>query len=73
MKLMSELAKRSKGEAMLAAWGKVILVILDGERVSLEINTTKKDNFFYDPTWDEHEVVVTEIDDNNTDTDTNIP
>ena len=56
---------------MLAAWGKVILVILDGERVSLEINTTKKDNFFYDPTWDEHEVVVTEIDDNNTDT--NIP
>ena len=70
MKLMSELAKRSKGEAMMAAWGKVLLIILDGRRVSLEINTTKKDSFFYDPTWDEHEVVVNEIDKNNTDTDT---
>ena len=65
MKLMSELAKRSKGEAMLAAWGKVLLVILDGNRVSLEINTTRKDNFFYDPTWDEPEVIVNEIENNN--------
>ena len=63
---MSELAKRSKGEAMLAAWSKVILVILDGTRVSLEINTTKTDNFFYDPTWDEHQVIVNE--NNNTET-----
>ena len=50
---------------MLAAWSKVILVILDGTKVSLEINTTRKDNFFYDPTWDEPEVIVNEIENNN--------
>ena len=60
--LMAEIAKRSKGEAMQAAWSKVVLVIVDGKKVTVEINTTKKDSFFYDPTWDEPEVVVNEID-----------
>ena len=61
-KLMSELAKKSKGEAMLAAWEKVLLVIVEGRKVSVEINTNKRDTFFYDPTWDEPQVTVNEID-----------
>ena len=47
---------------MLAAWDKVVLVVMAGARVSVEINTIKSDKFFYDPTWDEPEVVVNEAD-----------
>ena len=47
---------------MQAAWSKVVLVVVDGKKVTVEVNTTKKDSFFYDPTWDEPEVVVNEID-----------
>ena len=61
-RLTAELAKRSKGEAVLAAWDKVVLVVVARVRVSVEINTTKSDNFFYDPTWDEPEVVVNDED-----------
>ena len=61
-RVTAELAKRSKGEAVLAAWDKVVLVVVAGVRVSVEINTTKSDNFFYDPTWDEPEVVVNDED-----------
>ena len=63
VRLMTELAKRSKGEAIQAAWEKVLLVIVDGKKVSVEINSNKKDSFFYDPTWDEPQVVVNEMDD----------
>ena len=48
---------------MLAAWDKVVLVLVAGTKVSVEINTTKTDNFFYDPTWDEPEIEVNEADD----------
>ena len=61
-KVRMELAKRSKGEAVQAAWSKVVLVVVAGCRVSVEINTTKEDNFFYDPTWDEPEIEVNDID-----------
>ena len=61
-KVRMELAKRSKGEAVQAAWSKVVLVVVAGSRVSVEINTTKEDNFFYDPTWDEPEIEVNDID-----------
>ena len=61
-RVTAELAKRSKGEAVLAAWDKVVLVVMAGARVSVEINPTKSDKFFYDPTWDEPEVVVNEED-----------
>ena len=61
-RVTAELAKRSKGEAVLAAWDKVVLVVMARVRVSVEINTTKSDNFFYDPTWDEPEVVVNDAD-----------
>ena len=59
-RVTAELAKRSKGEAVLAAWDKVVLVVVAGARVSVEINTTKRDHFFYDPTWDEPEVEANE-------------
>ena len=60
---MTELAKRSKGEAIQAAWEKVLLVVVDGKKVSVEINSNKKDSFFYDPTWEEPCVEVNEMED----------
>ena len=61
-KLLLELGKRSKGEAAQAAWSKVVLVITDGAKVSVEINTTKLDRFFYDPTWEDPEITVEDVD-----------
>ena len=61
-KILSELGKRSKGEAVQAAWSKVVLVVVDGSKVSLEINTTKQEKFFYDPTWDEPVIQVNHVD-----------
>ena len=60
-KVFSEVAKKSKGEAMLDAWSKVVLVIVNCNKVSVEINTTKQDKFFYDPTWDEPVIEVNEV------------
>lgn len=57
-RVMADLGKRSKGEAIQAAWSKVVLVVVDGSKVSVEINTTTQDKFFYDPTWEDPEVVV---------------
>ena len=61
-KLLLELGKRSKGEASQAAWAKVVLVITDSTKVSVEINTTKQDKFFYDPTWEDPEITVEDVD-----------
>jgi len=54
-------AKKSLGEALIAAWSKVVLVVVDGVRVAVEINTTKADAFFYNPLWDEPVVQVNEV------------
>jgi len=56
-------AKRSISEAFLAAWAKVLLIIVNGSKVSVEINTTKRDSFIYNPLWGEPEVEVNEVDD----------
>jgi len=61
LKAVVEAAKRSKGEAMQAAWSKVVMVVV-GRRVMVEINTTKKDAFYYDPLWEEAMIKVTEAD-----------
>ena len=61
-KVLFELGKRSKGEACMAAWSKVVLVVVDGNKVSVEINTTKQEKFFYDPTWDEPVIEVNDVD-----------
>lgn len=55
-------AKRSIGEAFIAAWGKVMLVVLNGSKVHIEINTIKRDAFMYNPLWDQPEIVVNEVD-----------
>ena len=44
-----------------AAWDKVVLVVVGGNRVTVEINTTKQEKFFYDPTWDEPVIVVNDV------------
>jgi len=55
-------AKRCLGEAFIAAWAKVLLVVVGGDRVQVQVNTLKKDAFFYNPLWGEPEVVVNEVD-----------
>eukprot|EP00088_Acartia_fossae_P006278 TRINITY_DN1289_c0_g1_i1.p1 TRINITY_DN1289_c0_g1~~TRINITY_DN1289_c0_g1_i1.p1 ORF type:complete len:257 (-),score=31.34 TRINITY_DN1289_c0_g1_i1:632-1402(-) len=60
-------AKRSIGEAFFAAWGKVILLVVNDHKVHLEIDTTKKDSFFYNPLWDQPEVVVNDVEYANVD------
>jgi len=62
-------AKRSISEAFLAAWAKVLLIIVDGSKVSVEINTTKRDSFLYTPLWGEPEVEVNEVDHEYSDND----
>jgi len=55
-------ARRSIGEAFVAAWGKVMFVVLNGSKVHIEINTIKRDAFMYNPLWDQPEIVVNEAD-----------
>jgi len=58
--VLRDLHKKAKAEAMQAAWSKVVLVVVDGSKVVVEINTSKSDKFFYDPLWEEISVTVTE-------------
>ena len=37
------------------------MVVVEGRKVQVQINTTKLDEFFYDPVWDEPVVAVTEV------------
>lgn len=55
-------AKRSLGEAFISAWSKVLLVVVGTNKVMVEIDTTRKDSFFYDPTWDTPLLQVQEAD-----------
>ena len=32
----------------------MILVLVDGKKATLEVDTTLTDPFFYDPIWEEH-------------------
>ena len=61
LKAVVEATKRSKGEAMQVAWSKVVMVVV-GNKVMVEINTTKKNAFFYDPLWEEDVVKVNKAD-----------
>jgi hypothetical protein len=36
----------------------VILVIVDNKKVTVRVNTTKVDPFFYNPLWDEETPVM---------------
>jgi len=62
MRLVGEVGKRARGEALQAAWAKVVLVVVGGKKVGVEINTTKEDAFFYDPLWENPVVTVQEAD-----------
>ena len=46
---------------MQVAWSKVVMVVV-GNKVMVEINTTKKNAFFYDPLWEEDVVKVNKAD-----------
>ncbi|XP_023321738.1 RAD52 motif-containing protein 1 isoform X2 [Eurytemora carolleeae] len=59
--IITKTAKRSLGEAFLAAWGKVLLIVVEGSKVQVQINTTKEDQFLYNPVWDEPVVSVSEV------------
>ena len=58
--VLRDLHRKAKAEAMQAAWAKVVLIVVDGSKVVVEINTSKSDRFFYDPLWEEISVTVTE-------------
>ena len=40
----------------------MILIILDGKKVTVEVDSTKSDPFFFDPLWENYEAVVEEVD-----------
>ena len=61
-RLVGEVGKRARGEALQAAWSKVVLVVVGGKKVGVEINTTKSDAFFYDPLWENPVVTVQDVD-----------
>jgi len=61
-KVMAEVGKKARGEAVIAAWSRVVLVIVGGTKVMVEVNTTKEESFHYDPLWDEPAVTVREAD-----------
>jgi len=58
---VTKAAKKSIGEAHIAAWSKVLLVVVDGRKVSVEVNTTATDKFLYNPLWGEPEVTVNDV------------
>ena len=62
LRIVGEVGKRARGEAMQAAWSKVVLIVVGGKKVCVEINTTKSDAFLYDPLWDDPVVTVQEAD-----------
>ena len=41
--------------------------MVNDHKVHLEIDTTKKDSFFYNPLWDKPEVVVNDVEYENID------
>lgn len=45
---------------LLVSLSQVLLVVVEGRKVRVEIDTTKTEAFFYDPTWDNPAVQVTE-------------
>lgn len=54
--------KQSKMAALQNAFAKVIVVVVDGKKVTVEVDTTKTDPFFYDPLWEDHAAVVSQVD-----------
>lgn len=54
--------KHSKTAALQNAFAKVILIVLDGKKVTVEVDSTKMDPFFFDPLWENHEAHVQEVD-----------
>jgi hypothetical protein len=37
------------------------LIVVEGSKVQVQINTTKEDQFLYNPVWDEPVVSVSEV------------
>lgn len=65
MKTIESVSKRARAEALMNAWSKVILVVVYGPfkwKVWVEIDTTRKDPFYYDPLWDHPVLEVAEAD-----------
>ena len=53
--------KHSKTTALQNAFAKVILITLDDKKVTIEVDSTKSDPFFFDPLWEKHEADVQEV------------
>ncbi|XP_059092408.1 RAD52 motif-containing protein 1-like [Tigriopus californicus] len=61
-KAMHFAQKHSRSAALQNAFAKVILVIVNNSKVSVEIDNTKLDPFYYDPIWEKYEVNVDDVD-----------
>lgn len=55
--------KESRSRALQGAFAKVILVVVDGgKKVTVELDTSKADPYYYDPQWEEQMVKVNVVD-----------
>ena len=54
--------KQSKSAALQNAFAKVMLIVVGERKVSVEIDSTRLDPFYYDPIWERYEVNVEEVD-----------
>ena len=54
--------KQSRSTALQNALAKVILIVVGGKKVTVEIDSTKLDPFYYDPIWEKYEVNVEDVD-----------
>lgn len=54
--------KRSRSTALQNAFSKVILVVVDGRKAMVEVDSTKTDPFFYDPIWETYGADVRWVD-----------
>ena len=69
-KALAFASKQSRTAALLDAFSKLLLVIInDGEKVTVEVNFEKTDPFAYNPVWDVPVIKVNEVsyDDGNED------
>lgn len=54
--------KMAKAAAMKHAFAKLLLVVVDSNKVRLEVDNSKLDPFYFDPLWEKYEANVKEAD-----------
>lgn len=60
-KARSFAAKQSRSAALQNAFSKLILIVLDDGKVTVEIDMNKNDPFVYSPIWDVPSIIVNEV------------